>query len=47
MFSAAELINRQGLISYSGYDYLGNKLGADVKFEDFSVVEIKIVYALL
>ena len=35
MFSAAELINRQGLISYSGYDYLGNKLGADVKFEDF------------
>lgn len=35
MFSAAELINRQGLINYSGYDYLGNKLGADVKFEDF------------
>lgn len=35
MFSAGELINRQGLIDYSGYDYLGNKLGTDVRFEDF------------
>jgi outer membrane receptor protein involved in Fe transport len=35
MFSAAELINRQGLIGYTGYDYLGNKLGTDVRFEDF------------
>jgi outer membrane receptor protein involved in Fe transport len=35
MFSANELINRQGLISYQGYDYLGNKLGNDVRFEDF------------
>lgn len=35
MFSAGELINRQGLIGYSGYDYLGNKLGTDVRFEDF------------
>ena len=35
MFSASEIINRQGLINYTGYDYLGNKLGTDVKFEDF------------
>ncbi|MBK8348897.1 MAG: carboxypeptidase regulatory-like domain-containing protein [Saprospiraceae bacterium] len=35
MFSAGELINRQGLLDYSGYDYLGNKLGTDVRFEDF------------
>lgn len=35
MFSASELINRQGLIDYSGFDYLGNKLGADVRFDDF------------
>lgn len=35
MFSASELINRQGLIGYSGYDYLGNKLGTDVRFDDF------------
>lgn len=35
MFSAGELINRQGLIDYSGFDYLGNKLGTDVRFEDF------------
>ncbi len=35
MFSAGELINRQGLINYSGFDYLGNKLGTDVRFEDF------------
>jgi outer membrane receptor protein involved in Fe transport len=34
MFSAAELIDR-GLVSYYGYDYLGNKLGADVSFSDF------------
>jgi len=35
MFSASELINRQGLIGYNGFDYLGNKLGTDVRFEDF------------
>ncbi|KXK37809.1 MAG: carboxypeptidase regulatory-like domain-containing protein [Saprospiraceae bacterium] len=35
MFSASELINRQGLISYYGFDYLGNKLGTDVRFDDF------------
>ncbi|MBK9733546.1 MAG: carboxypeptidase regulatory-like domain-containing protein [Saprospiraceae bacterium] len=35
MFSASELNNQQGLIDYSGYDYLGNKLGSDVRFEDF------------
>jgi outer membrane receptor protein involved in Fe transport len=35
MFSARELINRQDLIGYSGFDYLGNKLGTDVRFEDF------------
>jgi outer membrane receptor protein involved in Fe transport len=35
MFSAGELINSQGLIDFSGYDYLGNKLGSDVRFEDF------------
>lgn len=34
MFSAFELIN-QGLVSYYGYDYLGNKLPASVKFDDF------------
>ncbi|MBC7885195.1 MAG: carboxypeptidase regulatory-like domain-containing protein [Saprospiraceae bacterium] len=34
MFSANELINRN-LVGYSGYDYLGNKLGTDVRFEDF------------
>lgn len=35
MFSASEMINRQGLIDYSGFDYLGNKLGSDVRFDDF------------
>jgi outer membrane receptor protein involved in Fe transport len=35
MFSAAELINRQDLIGFTGFDYLGNKLGTDVRFEDF------------
>lgn len=35
MFSASEVINRQGLIGYQGFDYLGNKLGTDVRFEDF------------
>ena len=34
MFSAAEL-NNQGLISYYGYDYLGNKLSGNVQFDDF------------
>ncbi|MBK8885037.1 MAG: hypothetical protein IPN46_00265 [Saprospiraceae bacterium] len=35
MFSAFELINRPNLLEYYGYDYLGNKLGTDVKFDDF------------
>jgi outer membrane receptor protein involved in Fe transport len=35
MFSAFELISRPNLINYYGYDYLGNKLGNDVKFDDF------------
>lgn len=35
MFSASELINRPGLLNYSGFDYLGNKTGSDVRFEDF------------
>jgi outer membrane receptor protein involved in Fe transport len=34
MFSASEL-NTQGVVNYYGYDYLGNKLGTDVKFDDF------------
>jgi len=34
MFSAAELTN-QGLVSYYGYDYLGNKLTGNVQFDDF------------
>jgi len=34
MFSASEL-NNFGLISYYGYDYLGNKLSNTVKFDDF------------
>jgi outer membrane cobalamin receptor len=34
MFSSEELILRD-LVSYSGFDYLGNKLGTDVRFEDF------------
>lgn len=34
MFSARELIDR-GLIGYTGFDYLGNKVGTDVRFEDF------------
>lgn len=34
MFSASEL-NDQGIISYYGYDYLGNKLSGNVQFEDF------------
>ncbi len=34
MFAAGELILRD-LVSYSGFDYLGNKLGTDVRFEDF------------
>ena len=33
--SAFELINRPNLLEYYGYDYLGNKLGTDVKFDDF------------
>lgn len=35
MFSAAELINRQGLIGYTGFDYLGREVGTNVRFEDF------------
>jgi len=38
MFSAAELTDR-GLVSYYGYDYLGNKLGSDVSFSDFFTSE--------
>ncbi len=34
MFSALEL-NNTGLLNYYGYDYLGNKVGTDTKFEDF------------
>ncbi len=34
MFAAEELTNRKA-ISYFGYDYLGNKLSADVTFDDF------------
>ncbi|MEL6865179.1 MAG: carboxypeptidase regulatory-like domain-containing protein [Bacteroidota bacterium] len=34
MFSAQELTD-QDLIEYWGFDYLGNKLGSDVKFDDF------------
>jgi outer membrane receptor protein involved in Fe transport len=34
MFSASEL-NEQNLLDYYGFDYLGNKLGTDVTFEDF------------
>ena len=34
MFSARELTD-QGLISYRGYDYLGNKIGNDVSFDDY------------
>lgn len=33
-FSATELTNAQ-IVSYYGYDYLGNKLGGDVSFNDF------------
>ncbi len=34
MFSASEL-NNFGIVSYYGYDYLGNKLPNTVKFDDF------------
>lgn len=34
MFAAEELTNRRA-INYFGYDYLGNKLSADVTFNDF------------
>jgi Carboxypeptidase regulatory-like domain/TonB-dependent Receptor Plug Domain len=34
MFTAREL-NDQGLLNYSGYDYLGNKLQGNVSFNDF------------
>jgi len=34
MFSAAEL-NDLGIVSYLGYDHLGNKVGNDITFEDF------------
>ncbi len=35
MFSAQELHGTRGILDYQGYDYLGNKLTADVTFEDF------------
>jgi outer membrane receptor protein involved in Fe transport len=34
MFSARELTDRQ-VVNYYGYDYLGNRLGNDVTFNDF------------
>jgi len=34
MFSGKE-VNDKGLLYYYGYDYLGNKLGTDIKFKDF------------
>ncbi len=34
-FSAPELTNRKDLISYYGYDYLGNKLAKSITFDDF------------
>lgn len=34
MFSPRELTD-QGLIGYYGYDYLGNKLGTNIRFNDF------------
>lgn len=34
MFSGKEL-NDKRVVGYYGYDYLGNKLGTDVKFTDF------------
>ncbi len=34
MFAASELTD-QGLLDYFGYDYLGNKLKSNVKFNDF------------
>ena len=38
MFAAEELTNRRA-IAYYGYDYLGNKLGYDVTFNDFFTAE--------
>jgi outer membrane receptor protein involved in Fe transport len=38
MFAAEELTNRRQL-TYHGYDYLGNKLGFDVTFDDFFTAE--------
>lgn len=34
MFAASELTD-QGVLNYFGYDYLGNKLNTNTKFEDF------------
>ena len=38
MFSAKELTDQQA-IGYSGFDYLGNKLTGNVKFEDFFALD--------
>ena len=35
MFSARELIDNLPSLDYFGYDYLGNKVGTDVTFDDF------------
>lgn len=40
MFSAAEL-NNQNIISYYGYDYLGNKLSGNESFDNFFTSEDK------
>ena len=34
-FSSRELHGTRGILSYQGYDYLGNRLRSDVTFEDF------------
>ncbi len=36
MFSASELVEfSQNIIGFDGYDYLGNRVGSDVRFDDF------------
>ncbi len=35
MFAPREIADFSGMTNYYGYDYLGNKLGNDVTFEDF------------
>jgi hypothetical protein len=38
MFSSLELTD-QGIVGFNGYDYLGNKVGRDTRFNDFFRVE--------